>query len=367
MINYDIKNKFLSQEEYNQYAKHIILDQVGIHGQSRLKAAKVLLVGAGGLGCPCITYLATSGIGCIGIIDNDIISISNLQRQILYYKSDINKLKTEIAEQKIYQINPKCLVQVYSYQINKNNAFNIIKNYDIIIDTSDNFSTRYIIDEICYKLHKIHVYGAIQNFEGQISVFNYMGGPKYSDLYPKHLKLEDKACSNLGVLGVLPGIIGILQATETIKIIIGLSEILSGYMILYNAHDMSFKKIKILAEKKYTYKEKNNTYKKKQYISSKELLSKNPNHIILLDVRQKVEFKEQKIQNAINIPLREMMYKYNIDLLNKTYKNKQIIIYCSYNSRAILASQILSSYNINHFILNNGLKEWLIYATKQRQ
>lgn len=353
-------NHILSEKEYKQYARHIILDKIGFQGQQKLKTAKILVIGAGGLACPCIIYLAACGIGNIGIIDDDIISISNLHRQILYNQDDLNKLKTEIAKNKIHAINPNCTVNTYSYKLSYENGFNLFKHYDIILDTSDNFFTRYIIDEICYTLHKIHIYGAIQQFEGQISVFNYQGGPKYSDLYPEHLKLNQKDCNSIGVLNVLPGIIGILQATETIKIITGLGDILSGYMIIYNAENMSFKKVKVLS-----YKQHDKYYRSivttNNTICYKELRNQDINQFIFIDVRQNIEFQKQKINNALNIPVKEIKYKSNIDFLKRELEDKIIVIYCSNNSRAIIASNILNRYKIKHWRLKNGLHAWLTH------
>lgn len=355
--NFDIVNS-LSTEEYNKYARHIILDRFGVIGQKRLKRAKVLLIGAGGLACPCVIYLASSGIGHIGIIDDDFIKLSNLQRQILYNITDINQLKTEIAKKKIHEINPKCRVNIYSYKLTDKNAFSIIKNYHIIIDASDNFITRYIIDKTCQQLHKVHIYGAIQQFEGHMSVFNYKSGPKYSDLYPQDLGLKNNNCSELGVLGVLPGIIGILQATEAIKIIVGLGKVLSGYLLIYNADSMSFKKTKILSFNKLITKCKyKENYNNVIYCSHLDKIK--DKQITFIDVRQKIEFKKKHINKAINIPLKTIEYKSNLDLFKGNLKNQTIILYCNHNSRAIIASNILRKHQVEHFRLENGLYEWI--------
>lgn len=358
MINNSITEFILSKKEYKRYARHIILNEIGIQGQQRLKNAKILFIGAGGLACPGILYLAACGIGFIGIIDSDIISISNLQRQILYSDKDINKLKTETIQKKIHLINSECKIQIYSYRLNNNNASCIISNYDVIIDTSDNFSTRYIIDKTCYKLHKVHIYGAIQNFEGQVSVFNYKSGPKYSDLYPRNLNLDNKNCNDIGVIGVLPGIIGILQATEAIKIITGLGQILSGDLIVYNALDISLKRIKIQPHKITTLRSKISQQDNRNVISCATIKNKKKQQITFIDVRQKIEFQEKHIINAINIPLKELKYASSIKLLNNYSKNQIIIIYCSHNTRAIIASNILNQYKIKHYRLYNGIYEW---------
>lgn len=361
MLNSKLYYSKLSETEYKRYGKQIILNSIGIEGQEKLKNSKILLVGAGGLGCPTLLYLASSGVGCLGIIDNDIVSLSNLQRQVLYTTNNINKLKTTCAKEKLTEINPECHVNVYSDKLTQKNAYKLINEYNIIIDASDNFQTRYLIDNTCYQLHKIHIYGAIQGFEGHISVFNYKGGPKYSDLYPKYLKLQETKCDSVGVLNVVPGIIGILQATEAIKIIIGIQNILSGYLLVYNSLNISLKKIKIKPTKTTQKKEQTLKPSRKTDLTNlselKYIFDKNPK-ILLIDVRQTKEFNKNHILNAINIPLKNINVKQNIGRIQKLGKNATIIIYCSNNSRSIIASKILTKNNINHYRLNNGLHKY---------
>uniref|UniRef100_UPI00300273B1 molybdopterin biosynthesis protein n=1 Tax=Anunuuluaehu liula TaxID=3049639 RepID=UPI00300273B1 len=260
------------------------------------------------------------------------------------------------------EINPYSQIHIYSYKLTKENALDLIKMYDIILDTSDNFKTRYIIDYACQELHKIHIYGAIQNFEGQISVFNYKNGPKYSDIYPNNLNLETNTCNEIGVLGVIPGIIGILQATEAIKIIIGIGEILSGKILIYNAINMSFKKVKIenTNKKKVVNKINQDKLEETNIILEYELKNKiaNNENIAIIDVRQNREFKIKHIQNAINVPLTKIKQKKNIELINNTFSNKIIVIYCSNNSRSIIASKILNANKINHYRLKDGLNNF---------
>nr|YP_010903952.1 molybdopterin biosynthesis protein [Hypnea musciformis]WCH57003.1 molybdopterin biosynthesis protein [Hypnea musciformis] len=354
MLNTNLKKKYLLDEEYVMYARHLILDQLNAEGQLRLKNAKILVIGAGGLGCPAIIYLALSGIGYIGIVDHDIISKSNLHRQILYNQNSIEKLKIKVAADTLKKMNPKCKISTYPEKIHQKNAKQLIKNYDIILDTCDNFNTRYLIDDICKKLHKVHIYGAIENFEGHLSVFNYKNGPRYSDLYPYNLQLKDKPCT--GVLNVLPGIIGILQATEAIKIITGIGKILSGYLLVYNSLDLSFKKIKI--HNTQTINRVTNTYisskiidinNLKQYITEKRKIS-------IIDIRQNTEFKKKHIKNAINIPLKSIKNKNNLNLIKKLSNRSILIIYCSHNSRSIVASELLQRENIKHYRLKNGFQ-----------
>nr|QCI07328.1 Molybdopterin biosynthesis protein [Leiomenia cribrosa] len=360
MLNPFLNNDILSKEEYRRYAKHLILEEISINGQKRIKKAKILCIGAGGLGCPALLYLAATGINYLGIIDSDKVSKSNLHRQILYNATDINNLKTISAKQAIHNINPSCNVNIYSEILTIENAYERIKKYDIIIDASDNFKTRYIIDLTCYKLHKIHIYGAIEKFEGQITVFNYKNGPKYSDIYPKNLQLDNKKCSNIGVLGMLTGIIGILQATEVIKIITGIGEILSGKILIYNALNMSFKKITIYPVKNNIEFSLNNLIKRTNIISEKELKQKIINNecIEMIDVRQKFEYCEKHIVKSINIPLKEIKYRHNLNYIMRVSESKIIILYCSNNSRSIIASNILNNYSIKHLRLYNGFISW---------
>nr|QOS04534.1 molybdopterin biosynthesis protein [Sarcopeltis skottsbergii] len=365
MLNFNQDILKLSKEEYLIYSRHLILNEVGIIGQQRLKQANILFVGAGGLACPAILYLATSGVGSIGIIDSDIVSISNLHRQVLYTRKNINELKTRSIKQKIETINPYCQTKIYSYKLTKNNAADLIKNYDIILDTSDNFDTRYIIDQACNILHKIHIYGAVQNFEGQISVFNYKNGPRYSEIYPKNRSLTINSCNDIGILGIVPGIIGILQATEALKIILGIGTILSGYILIYNALNMSFNKIQLpVTNTRIIVKDQTNIYKMEQtkIILVDELKNQieYKEQIFIIDVRQSQEFNQYHINNAINIPLQKLKQKKYIQLICKNLTNKTIIIYCSNNSRSIIGSQILNMYKINHYRLKGGLNQWLL-------
>nr|YP_009298051.1 molybdopterin biosynthesis protein [Plocamium cartilagineum]AOM67989.1 molybdopterin biosynthesis protein [Plocamium cartilagineum] len=363
MLNPKLSNIILLENEYKRYARHLIVNQIGSNGQKRLFKAKILLIGAGGLASPSIIYLAACGIGNIGIIDNDLVSESNLHRQILYNTNDLNNLKVQAAKSKINIINNKCKVTIYPYTLTINNAQNIIKNYDLIIDTTDNFTTRYLISSICYKLHKVHIFGAIQNFEGQISVFNYKNGIQYTDLYPEYLYLEDNRCNEIGVLGILPGIIGLLQGIEAIKIILGIGKILNGYLMQYNSLNMSFKTIKIQSRKINLEKDKNHLDIIKQkksnsiskYTLKKIIASSNP---LIIDIRQNIEFELSHIKNAINIPIKNIHEMHTIQFILYKSLKKILIIYCNDNSRSITVSCILDRYQINHYRLKNGFKEW---------
>lgn len=219
-----------------RYNRHIILSEIGREGQQKINEAKVLVIGAGGLGCPVLQYLAGAGVGTIGIIDGDTVDESNLQRQILFGVSSIGLNKAQEAEKRLKDLNPTLTFQVYPVYLSTENALEIFKSYDIIVDGTDNFTTRYMVNDACVSLNKPLVSASIFKFEGQLSVFNANGGPSYRCLFPNPPKPGSMpSCSDVGVLGVLPGILGSLQANEVLKLILGLGEVLSGKLMLFNA------------------------------------------------------------------------------------------------------------------------------------
>ena len=246
MLNPNLEAIELTKDEYQRYSRHIILPEVGLEGQKRLKAASVLCIGSGGLGSPLLLYLAAAGIGRIGLVDFDIVDSSNLQRQIIHSESWVGKPKIQSAKNRIHSINPHCQVDLYETAISSANALDILAPYDVVIDGTDNFPTRYLTNDACVLLNKPNVYGSIFRFEGQATVFNYEGGPNYRDLYPEPPPPGMvPSCAEGGVLGVLCGIIGTIQATEAIKIILGAENTLSGRLLLYNAWDMKFRELKL--------------------------------------------------------------------------------------------------------------------------
>ncbi|MEL6320225.1 MAG: molybdopterin-synthase adenylyltransferase MoeB, partial [Cyanobacteria bacterium J06626_14] len=246
MLNPNLDDIQLNREEYERFSRHLILPEVGLDGQKRLKAASVLCIGTGGLGSPLLLYLAAAGIGRIGVVDFDIVDRSNLQRQVIHATSWVGKPKIESAKHRIQEINPGCQVDLYETRLSSDNALDIFKDYDVIVDGTDNFPTRYLVNDACVLLNKPNVYGSIFRFEGQATVFNYEDGPNYRDLYPEPPPPGlVPSCAEGGVLGVLCGIIGTIQATETVKIILGQGNTLSGRLLLYNALDMSFRELKL--------------------------------------------------------------------------------------------------------------------------
>ena len=236
----------LSHEEIHRYSRHLLIPDVGLQGQQKLKGSSVLIVGTGGLGSPVALYLAAAGIGRIGLVDYDVVDFSNLQRQIIHGQSRLGDLKVESARDRLLDLNPEIQVDIYNEFLTSDNAFEIAEPYDIIIDGTDNFPTRYLINDLCVLTGKPNVYGSIYRFDGQASVFNFGDGPCYRCLFPEPPPPGlVPSCAEGGVLGVLPGTIGSIQATETLKLILGIGEPLIGRLLLYDALDLSFQTVKL--------------------------------------------------------------------------------------------------------------------------
>jgi adenylyltransferase/sulfurtransferase len=236
----------LSKEEILRYSRHLIIPEVGMEGQKRLKAAKVLLVGTGGLGAPLGLYLTAAGVGTIGIVDFDVVDSTNLQRQVIHFTSDVGKKKIYSAAAKMQAINPNVKIVKHEVALNSENALDILRDYDLVVDGTDNFPTRYLVNDACVLLNKPNVYGSIFRFEGQATVFAYEGGPCYRCLYPEPPPPGlVPSCAEGGVLGILPGTIGLIQATETVKLILGIGEPLIGRLLLYDALGMKFRELKL--------------------------------------------------------------------------------------------------------------------------
>jgi sulfur-carrier protein adenylyltransferase/sulfurtransferase len=236
----------LTKEEVMRYSRHLIMPEVGMEGQLKIKAAKVLCIGTGGLGAPLGLYLAAAGVGRIGLVDFDVVDTTNLQRQVLFGTSDVGRPKTEAAANRLRNLNPDIRIDTYETQLTSANALELFKDYDIIVDGTDNFPTRYLVNDACVITGKPNVYGSIFRFEGQITVFGYPGGPCYRCLYPEPPPPGlVPSCAEGGVLGVLPGIVGTIQAAETLKLIIGKGEPLIGRLLLFDALAMKFRELKL--------------------------------------------------------------------------------------------------------------------------
>jgi molybdopterin/thiamine biosynthesis adenylyltransferase/rhodanese-related sulfurtransferase len=236
----------LSNEEILRYSRHLIMPEVGMEGQLKLKQAKVLCIGTGGLGAPLGLYLAAAGVGRIGLVDFDSVDLTNLQRQILFSTTDVGRPKIEAAAERLHNLNPDIQIDRYETRLTSENALELFKDYDIIVDGTDNFPTRYLVNDACVLLKKPNVYGSIFRFEGQITVFGYPDGPCYRCLYPEPPPPGlVPSCAEGGVLGVLPGIVGAIQAAETLKLIIGKGEPLVGRLLLFDALAMRFRELKL--------------------------------------------------------------------------------------------------------------------------
>ena len=377
MLNPNLDEIQLNKEEYQTYSRHIILPEVGLEGQKRLKAASVLCIGTGGLGSPLLLYLAAAGIGRIGIVDFDIVDKSNLQRQIIHGTAWVGKPKIESAKERILQINPNCQVDLYETALTSANALDILEPYDIVVDGTDNFPTRYLTNDACVLLNKPNVYGSIFRFEGQATVFNYQDGPNYRDLYPEPPPPGMvPSCAEGGVLGVLPGIIGTIQATETIKIILGAENTLSGRLLLYNAWDMSFRELKLrpnperpVIEKLIDYQQfcgipqakaeaEKTTVPEMTVQELKQLLESNADDFVLLDVRNPNEYQIAKIPGSVLVPLPDIENGSSIDKVKELVNGHRLIAHCKMGGRSAKALAILKDAGIEGINVKGGIQAW---------
>ena len=346
----------LSNDELKRYNRHIILQEIGKVGQEKLKSAKVLVAGCGGLGCPVLLYLAAAGIGNLGLVDFDTVSESNLQRQILYSAEDIGKSKVAVEKQ-----NPFINVNAYDLKLDKTNVLDLLNKYDIIVDGTDNFSSRYLLNDACVMLGKPLVSGSVFKFEGQVTVFNFQDGPTYRCLYPEpSAQREMPSCNDIGVVGVIPGIIGLLQANEVIKIIIGAGEILSGKLLTIDALSMQFNLFSFEADSKNKTVETLKEYDETCGLIIKEITKDELQQMIerkenfqLIDVREPDEYKEKNIGGEL-IPLKTLA-----ENIHRLSKDKTIIVHCRSGERSKKAIRILLQNGFqNVYNLKNGLLDF---------
>ena len=375
-------NKFntkLTQEELIRYSRHISLNEIGINGKEKIKASKVLVVGVGGLGCPVSLYLASAGVGTIGLVDFDIVDASNLQRQILFGIDEKDKSKLLSAKKRLEKINPNIEYNLHEVMLSSKNALDIIKDYDIVIDCTDNFPTRYLINDACFFLGKPNVYGSIYRFDGQISVFNYHRGPCYRCLYPDPPPSSlVPSCSEGGVLNILPGIIGTLQANEALKIILDIGDLMINRFLLFDSLSMKFSELQIIKNDNcilcgsnpsitglIDYEQfcgiLNNDNKNESYdeITVHELNNRlNSGQIpLILDIREDYELKIARIKNAIHIPMRELLNR-----ITELNANEEIVVYCKSGQRS---GQICKTLIKNNFINVKNLKGGIIAWSKE--
>jgi len=365
-----------NHKPYERYQRQIILKEFGEAAQEKLLQAKVLVVGAGGLGCPVLQYLVAAGVGTIGIVDDDVVSLNNLHRQVLYGMDDIGSSKSATAAKKLSALNDETSIHVYKERLVNTNALNIIAGYDVIVDGTDNFSSRYMINDACVLLNKPLIYGAISKFEGQVAVFNVKSkenkGPvNYRDLFPAPPK-EDEVlnCAEAGVLGVLPGIIGTMQANETIKLITGMGKPLINKLLTYNALDNSLYQFNLTVneEARQLLPKNAEAFLKMDYewlCSSQlnnafEIYTEQFNSFIeeddtlIIDVRDKNELPLVDEFKHIQIPLSELMnHQYRI-------KKNNIVVFCQSGKRSLQAAKMLSEFfnNKKVYSLKGGIVEW---------
>jgi adenylyltransferase/sulfurtransferase len=355
-----LSNNTLSNEEILRYSRHLIMPEVGMEGQLKLKNASVLLVGAGGLGAPLGLYLAAAGIGRIGMVDFDVVDFTNLQRQVIHGTKDVGRKKLDSAFDKMSDINPNVKLEKHEVALTSENALDIIRNYDFVVDGTDNFPTRYLVNDACVLLKKPNIYGSIFRFEGQCTVFAYPGGPCYRCLYPEPPPPGlVPSCAEGGVLGILPGIIGLMQATETVKLILGTGEPLVGRLVLYDALAMRFRELKLrrnpecpvcgdhpTLHKLIDYQEFCGVPHQEPVQPTANLGEIEPTEVkqkidrgekfILLDVREPHEFQICRIPTSTLIPLGELPKH-----LNDFDKNAEIVAHCKSGVRSGKATNLL--------------------------
>ncbi|HEX7192883.1 MAG TPA: molybdopterin-synthase adenylyltransferase MoeB, partial [Thermoanaerobaculia bacterium] len=345
----------------NRYARQTRLPELGDAGQQRLLDGSALVIGAGGLGSPISMYLAAAGVGRIGLVDFDRVDETNLHRQLLYGAKDIGRPKVEAARERLLDINPNTRIELHDAVLSSENALEILRGYDVILDGTDNFPTRYLVSDACTLLHKPNVYGSVFRFEGQVSVFDADRGPCYRCLYPEppppHLV---PSCAEAGVLGVLPGVVGMLQATEAIKLIAGIGEPLIGKLIMYDALASSFRRLTIpkncQAHAPVTQLIDYEGFCNPMDINAQQLDEqlKRGDDVYLLDVREPHEWSSGHLTSAIHIPMREIPAR-----LAEIPKDREVVVYCRSGARSANVQQFLKANGITRVKnLIGGLIAW---------
>ena len=368
----------LSRDEILRYSRHLLIPEVGLEGQRKLKNSSVLIIGTGGLGSPVSLYLAAAGIGRIGLVDYDTVDSSNLQRQVIHGTSTVGKLKVESARAKLLDLNPDIQIDVYNEPYTSENALRIAKDYDIILDGTDNFPTRYLTNDVAVFLGKPNVYASIYRFDGQVSVFYAKEGPCYRCLFPEPPPPGlVPSCAEGGVLGVLPGTIGTLQATEALKVLLGIGEPLIGKLLLYNALDMSFDFVKLKKNPNCRVCGPNADIKElidyEEFcgvpshdheegsagaswdITVAELAERvKTNHLKLIDVREPHELEISRLPNATNIPLGQLAAR-----LSELDSAEDLVLFCKSGARSTRALELLTSAGFKKVKnLRGGINAW---------
>ena len=369
----------LTRDEVQRYSRHLIMPEVGVEGQRKLKAARVLCVGAGGLGAPASMYLAAAGVGTLGLVDFDVVDASNLHRQIIYGTPDVGKTKLEASRQRLQAMNSGVKVVTHEVALTSKNALDVLKDYDVILDGTDNFQTRYLVNDACVLLGKPNAYGSIFRFDGQASVFAVKGGPCYRCLYPEPPPPGlVPSCAEGGVLGVLPGVIGIIQATEAIKLILGAGQPLVGRLLLYDALQMRFRELKLRRDPECPACGDHPTIHElidyDQFcgvvpaqaqpagggvpeITVQELKGKldRREDVYVLDVREPNEYQICRIEGSTLIPLGELASR-----TAELDRNREMVVHCKMGGRSAKAVALLQERGFTRARnLKGGILEWI--------
>src|SRR5881394_461216 len=370
----------LSNDEVKRYSRHLIMPEVGVDGQRKLKAAKVLCIGAGGLGSPVAMYLAAAGVGTLGLVDFDVVDFSNLQRQILHSTPDVGRPKLQSAKEKLHALNPEIEIRTHEVALSSQNALQLFEPYDIIVDGTDNFPTRYLVNDACVLLGKPNAYGSIFRFEGQASVFATKNGPCYRCLYPEPPPPGlVPSCAEGGVLGVLPGVIGTIQATEAVKLIMGIGEPLIGRFLIYDALRMRFRELKLRKDPDCpvcgTHPTVTELIDYEQFcgitpaapepvavnnateITSVELKQRldRGDTLKIVDVREPNEYQNNRIPGSVHIPLGDIPKRYN-----ELDPDAELVMQCKSGVRSAKAADFLRSVGFKRVLnLKGGILDWI--------
>jgi adenylyltransferase/sulfurtransferase len=364
-------------DQYERYKRHLVLPEFGADAQQKLLASRVLLIGAGGLGCPLAQYLAAAGVGTLGLVDFDVVDASNLQRQVLYATRDVGRPKAEVARERILGLNPDVKVDVHQVRLTADNALAILGDYDVVVDGTDNFPTRYLSNDACVLLGKPNVHGSIFRFEGQATVFDARRGPCYRCLFPEPPPPGAvPSCAEGGVLGVLPGIVALIQATETIKLLTGIGEPLIGRLLQYDALEMRFEEFRLRKDPACPVCGESPTVtelidydgfcgvprhegepavREKSAVEVAALRARGDEHL-LLDVREPAEWEAARIEGARLVPLGELPARLG-EL--EDWRHRRVVVHCRSGARSAKAVKLLQQHGFTDvWNLAGGIQAW---------
>jgi adenylyltransferase/sulfurtransferase len=369
-------NQNLSPDERGRYARHLILPEVGLAGQERLKAASVICIGAGGLGSPLLLYLAAAGVGRIGIVDGDAVELSNLQRQVIHGSDALGRSKAKSAAARLHELNPHCRIDVHDVMLDITNVMDLIADYDVVCDGTDNFVSRYLINDACVLSGKPLIYGSVQRFEGQVSVFNCNpDSPNFRDLLPvPPLPGAIPSCSEAGVMGVMPGLIGLLQATETIKLITGIGRSLDGRLLVVDALSMRFRELTLRRDPdrapirelidcaqfsgSATTEMDPSALETITVMELKALLERDAGNVALVDVRNPAEAEIVVIPSAVLIPLATIESGEAIEQVRSLAEGRRLFVHCKLGMRSAKAAHLLAEHGISATNVTGGIDAW---------